>query len=76
MRFDPLIRKVPWRRKWQPTPVFLLENARDKRSLTGYSPWGPKELDMTEQLFHFYNFQHNHVEVKGKVSCVQVFATS
>ena len=45
---DPLIRKIPWRRKWQPTPVFLLEESHGQRSLAGYSPWGYKELDSTE----------------------------
>ena len=41
-----------WRRKWQPTPVLLLEKFHGWRSLVGYSPWGRKELDTTEQL-HF-----------------------
>ena len=50
--FDPWFGKIPWRRKWQPTPVFLPGKSHGQRSLTGYSPWGRKELDMTEQL-HF-----------------------
>jgi len=37
-------------RKWQPTPVFLPGEFHGQRSLVGYSPWGRKELDMTEQL--------------------------
>ena len=41
--FDPWVSKIPWRRAWQPTPVFLLG-----LSLAGYSPRGRKELDMTE----------------------------
>ena len=41
-----------WRRKWQPTPVFLPGKFPGGRSLAGYSPWGCKESDMTEQL-HF-----------------------
>ena len=44
--------KISWRRKWQPTPVFLPGKFCGWRSLLGYSPWGHKELDMTEQL-HF-----------------------
>ena len=40
----------PWRRKWQPTPVFWPEKSHGQRSLAGYSPWGPKESDMTSQL--------------------------
>ena len=46
-RFDPWVRKIPWRRKWQPTPVFLPKKLHGQRSLAGYSPWGLKELDMT-----------------------------
>ena len=38
------------RRAWQPTPVFLAGDFHGQRSLTGYSPWGHKELDTTEQL--------------------------
>ena len=36
----------PWRRKWQPTPVFLPGESHGQRSLVGYSPWGRKESDM------------------------------
>ena len=39
------VRKVSWRRKWQPTPVFLPGKSHGWRSLVGYSPWGRKELD-------------------------------
>ena len=42
------VRKIPWSRKWQPTPVFLPEKSLGQRSLLGYSPWGYQELDMTE----------------------------
>ena len=38
----------PWRKKWQPTPVFLPGESLGQRSLVGYSPWGHKELVMTE----------------------------
>ena len=49
-RFDPLVRKILWRRKWQPSPVFLSEEFHGQRSLTGSSPRGPKESDTTERL--------------------------
>ena len=49
-RFDPWIRKICWRRAWQPTPVFLPGESHGQRSLAGYSLWGHKELDTTEQL--------------------------
>ena len=39
-----------WRRKWQSTPVLLPGKSHGQRSLVGYSPWGPKESDMTERL--------------------------
>ena len=39
---------IPWRRKWQPTPVFLSAKSHGQRSLADYSPWGCKELDTTE----------------------------
>ena len=46
--FHPWVRKILWRRAWQPTPVFLPRESHGQRSLAGYSPWGGKELDMTE----------------------------
>ena len=48
--FDPWVGKIPWRRAWQPTPVFLPGESHGPRSLAGYSPWGHKESDMTERL--------------------------
>ena len=51
--FDPWVGKIPWRRKWQPTPVLLPGKSRGWRSLVGYSPWGRKELDTTEWLHTF-----------------------
>ena len=49
-RFDSWVREIPWRRAWQPTPVFLPREFYGQRSLAGYSPWGHKELDMTEAI--------------------------
>ena len=52
---DTKLWKIPWRRKWQPTPVFLPGESHGWRSLVGYSPWGRKESDTTEWLhFHFH----------------------
>ena len=50
--FNPWVWKIPWRGPWQPTPVFLPGESHGQRSLVGYSPWGGKELDMTERLTH------------------------
>ena len=48
--FDPWVGKIPWSRKWQPTPVFLPGELHGQRSLAGYSPWDPKESETTERL--------------------------
>ena len=40
--FDPWVGKIPWRRKWQPTPVFLPVKSHGQKSLVGYTPWGCK----------------------------------
>ena len=45
---DPWVWKIPWRRKWHPTPAFLPEKSHGQRSLMGYSPKGHKESDTTE----------------------------
>ena len=47
-QFDPWIGKIPWRRKWQPTPVFLPEKFHGQRNLVGYISWVCKELDTSE----------------------------
>ena len=54
--FNPWVGKIPWRRKWQPIPVFLPGKSHGQRSLVGYSPWGHEELDTTEQL-HFHRVE-------------------
>ena len=50
--FNPWVRKIPWRRVWQPTPVFLPGESHGQRSLEGYSPRGHKESDTTEVTEH------------------------
>ena len=45
--------KIPWRREWLPTPVFLPGGFHGQRSLAGYSPWSLKELDTAEQTTLF-----------------------
>ena len=52
-RFNPWVRKIPWKKKWQPTPVFLFEKSHGERSLAAYSPWDHKELDTTEHVFKY-----------------------
>ena len=53
--FNPWVGRISWRRKWQPIPVFFPGKSHGQRSLVGYSPWGCKESDTTEQL-HFTRF--------------------
>ena len=48
--FSPCTGKIPWRREWLPTPVFLPGESHGQRSLAGYSPWARSDSDKTEQL--------------------------
>ena len=48
--FHPWVRKITWRRKWPPTPVFLPRECHGQRRLEGYRPWGHKGSDTTERL--------------------------
>jgi len=50
--FNPWVGKIPWSRKWQPTPVFLPGEPHGQRNLAGFSPWGHKESDTTEVTDH------------------------
>ena len=52
LRLDPWVRKILWRRAWQPTPVFLPGESHGQRSLAGYSPWGRSESDTSEVTAH------------------------
>ena len=50
--FSPWVRKIPWRRAWQSTPVVLPGESHGQRSLAGYGPLGLKESDTTEVTQH------------------------
>ena len=52
LKFDPRVRKIPWTREWQPTPVILPEEFQGQRSLMGYSPWRHKESGRREANCH------------------------
>ena len=68
---------IRWRRKWQPTPIFLPGESHGQRSLAGYSPWGRKESDTTEQLTQCLRTvpaharKYNHCCRRGYWSCLQ-----
>ena len=59
------VRKIPWRRAWQPTPEFLHGESHGQRSLVGYSPWGCKASDMTEVMEHWH-IQYLKLKQLGK----------
>ena len=80
-RFDPWVGKIPWRRKWKSTPVLLPGKSHGQRSLVGYSPWGPKESDTTEQLnwteYSIVYMYHNfliHSSANGHLGFFHVLA--
>ena len=52
--FNPRVGEIPWRRAWQPAPVFWPGEAPGQRSLAGHSPCGHNELDTTERLTHLF----------------------
>ena len=55
-RFDPWVRKIPWRRKWQLIPVFFLGESHGQSLVGYYSPWGCKEADTTEHTHTYIAF--------------------
>ena len=69
--FNPWVGTISWRRKWQPSPVFLPGEFHGQRSLVGYSKWGRKELDMTERLTHTHTLwkQDSPAEIPPGCSC-------
>ena len=54
--FNPWVGKIPWRKEWLPTPVYLLGEFHGQRNVAGYSPWGCTELHMTEELTLIHSF--------------------
>ena len=55
--FNTWVGKIPWKREWQPTPIFLPGECYGQRSLAGYSPQGHIELDTTETTQHTHTYQ-------------------
>ena len=51
-RFSAWVGKIPFKKPWQPTPVFLPRESQGQRSLVGYGQWGRRELDVTEVAEH------------------------
>ena len=67
--FGPWVGKIPWSRKWPPTPVLLSWKSHGQRSLVGYSPWALKESDTTELTKTTTNKQkqHNTRNMRGEI---------
>ena len=63
--FNSWVRKIPWSRKWQPTPVFLPGKFHGQRRLADYSAWDPKESKMTEQLSTYAQYYQSSQAVVG-----------
>ena len=57
--FSPWVMKIPWRRKWQPTPVFLPRKFHGQRSLEGYSPWGSQRVGHGWTHTYTFAFREN-----------------
>ena len=75
---DLWVRKTPWRRKWQPTPVLLPGKSHGQRSLEGCSPWSHKESGMTEATEHALGeflimipeILRSHTSICNLISCI------
>ena len=76
--FDHWVGKIPWRRKWQPTPVFSPGNSYGQRSLAGYSPWANKESGTTEHSTAAATGENDfeHSVVKASLSLPSRFDSS
>ena len=60
---NPWVRKIPWRRKWQLTPIFLLGKSQGQRSLVGSSPWGPKSQTQLSNRTWTCRVSHSYTQV-------------
>ena len=67
-RFNPWVRKIPWRRAWRPTPEFLPGESHGQGSLVGCSPWGCKVSDMKEAMEH----AGTHVTISAMKADIQM----
>ena len=74
-RLDPLVRKLPWKRKQQPTPVFSPGESHGERGLAGYSPWDHKESDMTEAQSMYRNMQEFGLSKIIPFICISAIGT-
>ena len=66
--YNPCVGKIPWRRKRQPTPVFLPGKSHRQRGLAGYSPWSHKESDVTE-----CTHTHTHTHINTHIHSIYIY---
>ena len=74
--FYPWVRKIPWRRQWQPTPVFLPGESCGQRSLVGYSPWSLKESGTTEATWHACKHWSYKAGSQERIMALSVFTAA
>ena len=67
-RFDPWIRKIPWRRKWQSIPLFLPGKHLGQRCLAGSSPWDCKRVG-------YYLVNKQQQQVSSLIVSVKTFCS-
>ena len=72
LRFDSWVGKIPWRRKWQPTPVFLPRESHGQRSLAGYSPRGSQRVrhDRAANTFTFHCFSSIREDISWQLKLI------
>ena len=71
-RFHPWVEKVPRRREWQPTPVFLPGECHGQRSLVGYSPWGSQRVEHDWE--HIHTRRHTHIRNENTFTPLELFS--
>ena len=69
----PGFSKIPWRRTWEPTPVFLPGKFHGQRSLSGHSPWGSKESEAPE---YTHTHTHTHTLYYDSPQCIYNYLIS
>ena len=74
-RIDPYVRKIPWRRTGQPTPVFLPTESHGQRSRAGCSPWDMTASDLAHIYISVYN-THTHTHIYLYIIYKQIYITT
>ena len=70
--FDPWVGNTPWRKAWQPTPVFFPGESHGQRNLLGYSPWGFKESDKLSMHTQWTQYKWSNDKSRLQNRCLHV----